>query len=207
MRFLHIIIFLMILIAVVLSNIPEDVSSIDPMHAPVLNSYNWHALKERYGDTRNLTHSEVRRLYHSIIYEITEYFNNYTGYHTKLDQTAAACSAVRSSAKIYARSRDKVSVASILLQVRDSFVYGISYFPSSLRKDFQNFFLTGNYSFRKTVLTFYETASCLLPYFSNQACPSYRFMKEVLNKGDDKILSGCTKTNEFFDTYFGSLNR
>ncbi|CCW67763.1 unnamed protein product [Phytomonas sp. Hart1] len=205
MRFFFYIVILVVLLGIFLS-ITREGNVIDPIHSPVLNSYNWYALKERYGDARNLTHLEVRRLYNSILCEIKEHFNNFTGYHTEPNKAAEVCSALRSNAKMYARSRDKILIANILLQVRDSFVHGISYLPSSFWKDFQVFFTTGNYSFRKTILTFAETTSCLLPYFTNQTCPSYRFMKEVLNKGDNKILSSCTKTNDFFNTYYGSLN-
>lgn len=159
----------------------------------------WDYLRRVHGGSRNLNHSETRRLYKKILAALQDEMSLDDGDER---ERALVCSTKRTVAKGYARSRDgsyALPLTDIVLQLRDSYVHGLRYLPVALRRDLTALLKTRNASFENVRMTVKQTRECLLPSRRGGGCPSYDFLTRVRGKTDEDILRSCTRSNVGYD--------
>ncbi|RNF00012.1 uncharacterized protein Tco025E_08900 [Trypanosoma conorhini] len=185
-------------LALVLTVIPEQ----DIFPATVPADYSFRELKAKFGDARNLDHTETRKLYNSLLTEIREHFNRQKNALQAAEQ-AISCNALRWRARLYARSRDGTYTIPILtdwfLQLRDSYVHGLRYLPKSFLQDLTTA-LAGDFSFRRSGLVIRQIRECIFPSVDSMGCPSYQFLRQIKGKSDEDVLASCTESNLWYGT-------
>ncbi|PBJ76658.1 hypothetical protein BCY84_08319 [Trypanosoma cruzi cruzi] len=197
MRIFRLIYVVVIVLALLLALMPQQ----DPFPRNLPERYLFSALKAKYGDSRNLDHSETRKLYNSLLTEIGEFIEQNKN---RLDakQQAVSCNAMRWTARLYSRTRDGTYPLPILtdwvLQLRDGYVHGLRYFPNVLFRDLEDV-VTGNFSFWRSILVIRQFSRCVFPSVNSTGCPSYQFLRQIRGKSDEDVLASCTKSNTIYD--------
>ncbi|RNF10979.1 hypothetical protein TraAM80_01245 [Trypanosoma rangeli] len=196
MRLLHLLCAVIAVLALLLAVIPEE----DNFSGAVPGEYSFRELKQKFGESRNLDHAETRKLYNSLLTEFKEYFKHHRNTQ-EVARQAIFCNALRWRARLYARSRDGTYPIPVLtdwfLQLRDSYVHGLRYLPKNFFQDVGNA-LTGDFSFRRSILVIRQIRECLFPSVDSTGCPSYQFLRHVRGKNDDDVLASCTEGNPWY---------
>ena len=161
-----------------------------PVGLPTVQS-----LRHRYGAARNLSHAGTRIAYHTALKEVAAPHVKNAKANGEADAVlAAACSALRYRARIYARTRDAEGFGAYLgplqpllggvtaplfdyvLGARDALVHGI---------------LHGELG---------DVIPCLLQ-MEPVACPSYPALRRRY-RSDAQAFDACWRTNAAYDTKF-----
>jgi hypothetical protein len=188
---------LVCVVVVTISVTPDD-GTVEPLRELLLR-FDQDSLKSRFGDQRSLNHTATRGVYHQVLSEAEKLI---LSSNDASEQKALTCSLMRSEARRYARSRDgsyRGHVTDAVLQLRDSYIHGLRFLPTAVRKDLGASLTLQRPTLYHVALVVKETISCLAPALSSGKCPSYVFLREVRGKTDAEILGSCTKTNRAYD--------
>ncbi|KAH9578872.1 hypothetical protein LSM04_006491 [Trypanosoma melophagium] len=189
---------IVVLLAFILAAIPEQ----DTLLRLVPENYTFDALKRKFGGSRDLDHNGTRKLYHSLLHDIDEYMKSFKN-DSGVRERALSCNSLRWTARLYARSRDGTyifpKITDWVLQLRDSYVYGLRYLPYGISEDIYRS-LNGDFSFSSTALVIQQIKGCLFPSADRAGCPSYMFLRQIRGKSDDDVLSSCVRTNTNYDS-------
>ena len=171
-------------------------------------------LQARYGNVANLTSSETRTLYRSLLVTLQREVEEKRG-HMKISTLAVACSISRWSIRIYSRERARSgTLSNVLLAVRDVFVHGLRYVPVALWSDIKaslsgaqissegvqdDPLLQGEEGIQgKTMISLRSAWNCWRQEPSH-VCPSVPLQRLLQEKSWMSMLSSCTKANVYYN--------
>lgn len=158
-------------------------------------------VQEKKEANSSSTIRDVREYYHSLLEVIDNSVTEMKENGQNVSEIAFFCSDMRSQARKIARLHNpslRHRIISLVLQIRDSYVYGLRFLPISLSSDIKNLIENQPSFFQKTIQTLKQFRNCLIPV-QNRTCPSYHFLTTVRNKSDIEILNSCTKSSDVFD--------